>query len=95
MFPTAVDRCPSCDAHREPSDDYCPVCGETLTKVHLSEATDDPWYERRGTLLVLVLLFWPAALYGVYRRGRRWGHPSNRWALGGCLLMAIVWMIAL
>jgi hypothetical protein len=87
-------RCPSCGAHRDADDDYCPVCGETLTEVQLSEATDEPWYERPGTMLVLVLLFWPAALYGVYRRGQ-WAHPSNRWILGGCLLMAIVWAVVL
>ncbi len=89
-----MERCPSCGAHRDASDDYCPVCGETLTEVQLSEATGEPWYERPGTLLVLVLVFWPAALYGVYRQGQ-WAHPSNRWVLGGCLIMAVVWAIIL
>lgn len=86
-----MPRCPSCGAHRDESDDYCPVCGETLTKVHLSEATGPPWYERTGTLLVLVVLFWPAALYGVYRRegGTR---PSDVVILAGCLGMALVWL---
>ena len=86
-------RCPSCGAHRDEGDDYCPVCGETLTEVQLSEATEEPWYERPGTMLVLVLLFWPAALYGVHKTG--WTHTSNRWVLGGCLLMAIVWILIL
>lgn len=85
-----MERCPSCGAHRDASDDYCPVCGETLTEVQLSEETEEPWYERPGTMLVLVLFFWPAALYGVYRHGE-WAHPSNQWILGGCLVMAIVW----
>ncbi|MFB6271657.1 MAG: hypothetical protein ABEL51_02060 [Salinibacter sp.] len=89
-----MERCPSCGAHREPSDDYCPVCGETLTNVHLSEATGSPWHERTGLLLLLTLLFWPAALYGVYRQGR-WNRPANQWILGGCLLMAIVWAFLL
>lgn len=89
-----MDRCPSCGAHREPSDDYCPVCGETLTTVHLSEATGPPWYQRTGRLVVLTLLFWPAALYGLYQQGR-WTRPANLWILGGCLLMAIVWILLL
>lgn len=85
-----MERCPSCGAHREASDDYCPVCGETLTQVHLSEATGDPWYQRPGTLLLLVFVFWPAAVYGVYQRGQ-WTHPKNQWVLGGCVLMALLW----
>lgn len=89
-----MERCPSCGAHREASDDYCPVCGETLTEVQLSEATGEPWYKRPGTLLLLVVVFWPAALYGVYRTGQ-WTHPSNRWVLVGCALMLLVWAVLL
>lgn len=86
-----MERCPSCGAHREASDDYCPVCGETLTEVQLSEATGEPWYDRQGTLLVLVLLFWPAALYGLYRRGD-WNGQSDWVILAGSLAMALVWL---
>jgi len=89
-----MERCPSCGAHREPSDDYCPVCGETLTEVHLSEATGAPWYERTSLLVLLILLFWPAALYGVYKQDH-WARPANRWILGGCLLMALLWALLL
>jgi len=85
-----MERCPSCGAHREATDDYCPVCGETLTEVQLSEATGDPWHERPGTLLLLVIVFWPAALYGVCR-ARQGAHPSTHWVLLGCALMLIVW----
>jgi hypothetical protein len=84
-------RCPSCGAHRDASDDFCPVCGETLTEVYLSEDTGEPWYERPGTMLLLVLLFWPAALYGIYRRSDGPHRPSTRSVLGGCLLMALAW----
>lgn len=83
-----MERCPSCGAHREASDDYCPVCGETLTEVQLSEATGEPWYERPGTLLLLVLVFWPAALYGAYRN-EQW--PQTPWILAGCAVMAMAW----
>jgi hypothetical protein len=83
-------RCPSCGAHRDASDDYCPVCGETLTEVHLSEDTGEPWYERPGTMLLLVLLFWPAALYGLAQREGP-GPPAAEWVLGGCLVMALAW----
>ena len=89
-----MERCPSCGACRESSDDYCPVCGETLTQVHLSEATGPPWHERPGWLAVLVLVFWPAALYGVYKRGD-WTHPTDLFLLGGCLAMGIVWALLL
>lgn len=83
-----MERCPSCGAHRDASDDYCPVCGETLTDVQLSEAPEEPWHERPGTLLLLVVVFWPAALYGVYRNGQ-W--TQNRWVLAGSAGMAIAW----
>ncbi|PSQ98988.1 MAG: hypothetical protein BRD54_00390 [Bacteroidetes bacterium SW_8_64_56] len=86
-----MERCPSCGAHREASDDYCPVCGETLTEVQLSEATGEPWYDRQGTLLVLVLLFWPAALYGLYRQGD-WNGQLDWVILAGSLAMALVWL---
>lgn len=89
-----MPRCPSCGAHRDESDDYCPVCGETLTKVHFSEATGSPWYERTGMLLVLVVLFWPAALYGVYRR-EDGTQLSDVGIVAGCLGMAVVWMSVL
>lgn len=89
-----MERCPSCGAHRHPSDDYCPVCGETLTEVHLSEATGPPWYERTGLLIALTLLFWPAALCGLIQQGR-WTRTVNQWILGGCLLMALVWILVL
>lgn len=86
-------RCPSCGARREEGDDYCPVCGEALTEVHLSEATGPPWYERTGVLVALVLLFWPVALYGLSRQQAETGE-SNTWLVTGCLVMAIVWAIA-
>lgn len=89
-----MEHCPSCGAHRDPSDDYCPVCGETLTQVHLSEATGPPWHERTGVLALLVLLFWPAALYGVYQRGA-WTRPPNLLLLAGCLGMAVAWGLLL
>lgn len=82
--------CPVCGAEREESDDYCPVCGETLTEVHLSEATGPPWYEHSGLLIALALVFWPMALYGLYKRGLRgWG--SDSFVLGISFLMALVW----
>lgn len=87
-------RCPSCGARREPSDDYCPVCGETLTTVHLSEATGPPWHKRPGWLAVLVVVFWPAALYGLTKRGT-WTQSPDRFLLGGCLLMMAVWALLL
>ncbi|WP_263788578.1 hypothetical protein [Salinibacter grassmerensis] len=89
-----MERCPSCGAHREPSDDYCPVCGETLTQVHLSEATGPPWHEHTGWLGLLVLVCWPVALYGVYRRGA-WSRPTDLLLLGGCLGMAVAWGLLL
>lgn len=89
-----MPRCPSCGAHRDESDDYCPVCGETLAKTHFSEASARPWYERTGVLLLLLVLFWPAALYGVYRREH--GTPaSDGTILAGCLGMALLWGILL
>lgn len=90
-----MERCPSCGAHREASDDYCPVCGETLTQVHLSEATGPPWHERTGILVLLVLLFWPAALYGVHKQDSGAHQSPNRWILGGCLVMAVLWLLLL
>jgi hypothetical protein len=90
-----MPRCPACGAHRDASDDFCPVCGETLTTVHFSEATGEPWFERPGPMVLLVLLFWPAALYGLYRRGGGPHRPSTRSVLGGCLLMAFVWALLL
>jgi hypothetical protein len=86
-----MTRCPSCGAHRAEEDDYCPVCGETLTDVQFSEATAKAWYERSGALFLLVLLFWPAALYGLYQRGE-WSRPENQVFLIGCFLMAFVWL---
>lgn len=89
-----MDRCPSCGAHREPSDDYCPVCGEALTKVHFSEATGSPWYERTGWLTLLALVCWPVALYGMYQRGVA-TRPADLLLLGTCFGMAIVWAMLL
>lgn len=85
-------RCPSCGAHREESDDYCPVCGETLTEIQLSEATGPPWYERTGLLLALTLLVWPVALYGLSRQQAETG-DSNGWLVTGCIAMAVVWSL--
>lgn len=87
-------RCPSCGARREETDDYCPVCGETLTKVHFSEASGPRWYERTGVLLGLVLLVWPIALYGLSKR-----EPDtprlNVLILTGCAVMAVLWAVFL
>lgn len=89
-----MTRCPNCGAHREPSDDFCPVCGETLTTMHLSEATGPPWYERTDLLLVLTLVFWPAALYGVKRRSDP-SSPLTWLVVLGSLIMGVLWGIGL
>lgn len=89
-----MPRCPSCGAHREEGDDYCPVCGETLTEVQFSEATAEAWYERPGILFLLMLLFWPAALYGIHRQGN-WARSENQVLLIGCFVMALVWLVVL
>jgi len=89
-----MERCPSCGARREPSDDFCPVCGETLTHVHLSEATGPPWHEKTGWLGLLVIVCWPAALYGIYKRGA-WTRPADLLLLGGCVGMAVAWGLLL
>lgn len=87
-----MTRCPACGAQRNESDDYCPVCGETLTEVHLSEATGSAWYERTGTLVGLAVVFWPVAIYGLFQRpeGRR---ASDLLVLCVCLAMAYVWSL--
>lgn len=89
-----MTRCPACGAQRKGSDDYCPVCGETLTDVHLSEASESSWYERTGMLLGLAVFFWPVAIYGLFQRsrGRR---ASDLLVLCTCLAMAYVWSFLL
>jgi hypothetical protein len=89
-----MPRCPNCGAHRDEDDDYCPVCGETFAGPHLSEATGPRWYRRTGLLVALVLIVWPAALYGLYRRDA-WDDNTDQWLLGACLLMAVVWTLVL
>jgi len=89
-----MTRCPNCGAHREEDDDYCPVCGETFPGPLLSEATGPRWYERTRLLAALVALFWPASLLGLYERDA-WDQNTDQWLLGGCLLMAAVWVLVL
>lgn len=89
-----MTRCPNCGAHREDDDDFCPVCGETFPGPLLSEATGPPWYERTGLLLGSLVLFWPLALYGLFRRDA-WDRNTDQWILAGCLLMAGVWIVLL
>jgi hypothetical protein len=86
--------CPNCGAHREDDDDYCPVCGETFAGPLLSEAAGPRWYRRTGLLSVLVVLLWPVALYGLYRRDA-WDQNTDQWMLAACLLMAVVWGLLL
>jgi len=89
-----MTQCPNCGAHREEDDDYCPVCGETFPGPLLSEATGPRWYERPRLLTALILLAWPLALYGLYRRDA-WDQNTDQWLLGGCLVMAAVWGLVL
>lgn len=89
-----MTRCPNCGAHREESDDYCPVCGETFPGPHLSEATGPRWYERTSYLLISVVVFWPLALYGLYQRDQ-WEQNADQWMLAGCLAMAALWGLLL
>lgn len=89
-----MTRCPECGAHREESDDYCPVCGETFSGPMLSEATGPRWYTRTGVLVVLTLLIWPVALMGLYQRDA-WDRSVDQWLLLGCLVMAVVWVLLL
>lgn len=89
-----MKRCPNCDAHREDDDDHCPVCGETFPGPTISERTGPPWYERTGYMLTFLLLAWPVALYGLYRRDA-WDRDADQWMLAGCLVMAGVWMLVL
>jgi hypothetical protein len=89
-----MPRCPNCDAHCEADDDYCPVCGETFPGPLLSEATGPQWYDRPRFLAVLVLLFWPAALLGLFERDA-WDQNTDQWLLGGCLVMVAVWVLVL
>lgn len=85
-----MKRCPNCGAHREDDDDYCPVCGETFPGPTISERTGPPWYQRSDFMIPYVLLLWPVALYGLYRRDA-WDRNSDQWMLAVCLLMAGVW----
>lgn len=89
-----MKRCPNCDAHREDDDDHCPVCGETFPGPTISERTGPPWHERTGYMLTFLLLAWPVALYGLYRRDA-WDRDADQWMLAGCLVMAGVWMLVL
>lgn len=89
-----MKRCPNCDAHREDDDDHCPVCGETFPGPTMSERTGPPWYERTGYMLTFLLLAWPIALYGLYRRDA-WDRNADQWLLGGSLVMAAVWVLLL
>lgn len=84
-----MTRCPSCGAHREESDDYCPVCGETFPGPLLSEATGPAWYERTGVLVTLMLIAWPLALIGLYQRNT-WDRNLDQWVLAGCLVAAVI-----
>jgi len=87
-----MKRCPNCDAHREDEDDYCPVCGETFPGPTMSERTGPPWYRRSDFMVAYVVLLWPVALYGLYRRDA-WDRNADQWMLAGCLLMAGVWAV--
>jgi len=89
-----MTRCPNCDAHREEDDDHCPVCGEMFSGPTMSERTGPPWHQRSDFMIAYVLLFWPVALYGLYRR-EAWDENLDQWMLLGCLLMAGVWGLLL
>ena len=82
--------CPNCGAHREDDEDFCPVCGETFPGPTISERTSPRWYRRTGFMLVAVLLAWPVALYGLYKRDA-WDANADQWMLAGCLVLAAVW----
>lgn len=82
--------CPNCGAHREDDEDFCPVCGETFPGPTMSERTGPVWYKRSDYMRAYVLLAWPIALYGLYKRDA-WDENEDQWMLGGCLIMAAVW----
>ena len=89
-----MTRCPNCDAHREDEDEYCPVCGEMFSGPTMSERTGPPWYQRGDFMMAYVLMLWPVALYGLYRRDA-WDQNKDQWLLGGCLVMAGAWALLL
>ena len=89
-----MTRCPNCDAHREDEDEYCPVCGEMISGPTMSERTGPPWYQRADFMMAYVLLLWPVALYGLYRRDA-WDQNKDQWMLAGCLVMTGVWALLL
>ena len=89
-----MTRCPNCDAHREDEDEYCPVCGEMFSGPTMSERTGPPWYQRTDFMMAYVLVLWPVALYGLYRRDA-WDQNKDQWLLGGCLVMAGAWALLL
>ena len=89
-----MKRCPNCDAHREDDDDYCPVCGEMFPAPTISERTGRPWYARVDFMIAYIVLLWPVALVGLYRRDA-WDANADQWMLAGCLFMAVVWVLVL
>lgn len=89
-----MTRCPNCGAHREEDDNYCPVCGEVFSGPMMSERTGPPWYQRTDFMMAYMILLWPVALYGLYRRDA-WDQNKDQWMLGVCLVMAGVWGLLL
>lgn len=89
-----MKRCPNCDAHRDDEDDHCPVCGEMFAGPMISERTGPPWYHRTSYMVFFMLLLWPVALVGLYRRDA-WDQNADQWMLVGCLLMAGIWAVLL
>jgi hypothetical protein len=58
----------------------------------MSERIGPPWYQRTDFMMAYVLLLWPVALYGLYRRDT-WDQNKDQWMLGGCLVMGGVWAL--
>jgi hypothetical protein len=56
----------------------------------MSERTGPIWYDRSDYMIAYVILAWPIALYGLYRRDD-WDEDADQWMLAGCLVMAAVW----
>ena len=87
-------RCPNCDTPCDDEDDYCPICGEVFSGPMISERTGPPWYWRSDRMVAYVLLLWPVALYGLYRRDAL-DENADQWMLAGCLVMGGVWALLL
>ena len=60
----------------------------------MSERTGPPWYQRADFMIAYVLLLWPVALFGLYRRDAL-DRNEDQWMLAGCLLMAGLWALGI